>query len=146
MSWGCCHNLLTSYYMQSTVKSALLTLLETLLVLFFILLDILLIPRNHWRKLWDMTVNFQDLSIYRFLETCPSCMYSFPTNACRLFRCIWLFATLWTVARQASLSMQFSRQEYWNGLSCLPPGDLSDPGIERTPLYVSCIGRQVFYH
>ena len=34
------------------------------------------------------------------------------------------------VVLQASLSMGFSRQEYWSGLPCLPPGDLSDPGIE----------------
>ena len=40
------------------------------------------------------------------------------------------FATLWTVARQAPLSMGFSRQEYWSGLPCPPPGDLPDPGIE----------------
>ena len=33
-----------------------------------------------------------------------------------------------TVARQAPLSMGFSRQEYWSGLPCLPPGDLPDPG------------------
>ena len=41
-----------------------------------------------------------------------------------------LFATLWTVAHQASLSMRFSRQEYWSGLPCPPSGDLPDPGIE----------------
>ena len=41
-----------------------------------------------------------------------------------------LFATLWTVADQASLSMRFSRQEYWSGLPCLPPGDLPDLGIK----------------
>ena len=35
----------------------------------------------------------------------------------------------WTVSCQASLSMGFSRQEYWNGLPCSPPGDLSNPGI-----------------
>ena len=34
------------------------------------------------------------------------------------------------IARQASLSMGFPRQEYWNGLSFLSPGDLPDPGIE----------------
>ena len=39
-------------------------------------------------------------------------------------------ATLWTVARQAPLSMGFSRQEYWSGLPFPPPGDLPDPGIE----------------
>ena len=37
------------------------------------------------------------------------------------------FATICTVARQAPLSMGFSRQEYWSGLSCPPPGDLPDP-------------------
>ena len=45
---------------------------------------------------------------------------------------VWLFATPWTVANQASLSMGFSRQEYWSGLSWLPTGDLLDPGIEPT--------------
>ena len=34
----------------------------------------------------------------------------------------------WTVAHYAPLSMGFSRQEYWSGLSCPPPGDLPDPG------------------
>ena len=41
-----------------------------------------------------------------------------------------LFATPWTVARQAPLSMGFFQQEYWNGLPFPSPGDLSDPGIE----------------
>ena len=38
--------------------------------------------------------------------------------------------TPWTVARQAPLSMVFSRQEYWSGLPFLSPGYLPDPGIE----------------
>ena len=41
-----------------------------------------------------------------------------------------LFATPWTVACQAPLYMEFSRQEYWSGLSFPSPGDLPDPGIE----------------
>ena len=44
-----------------------------------------------------------------------------------------LYPTLfnpWTVACQAPLSMQFSRQKYWNGLPCPPPGDLPDSGIK----------------
>ena len=45
-----------------------------------------------------------------------------------------LFAALWTVARQAPLSMGFSRQEYWTGLSCPPPGDLPNQGIKPTSL------------
>ena len=40
----------------------------------------------------------------------------------------------WTVAHQASLSMGFSRQEYWSGLPFPSPENLSDPGIEpRSP-------------
>ena len=41
-----------------------------------------------------------------------------------------LFVTPWTVARQAPLSLGFSRQEYWSGLPFPFPGDLPDPGIE----------------
>ena len=40
------------------------------------------------------------------------------------------FATPWTVAHQAP-SMGFSRQEYWSGLPCPPPGDRPSPGIEQ---------------
>ena len=50
------------------------------------------------------------------------------------FSCVRLFATLWTVAHRAPLSMGFSRQEYCSGLPCPPSGDLPDPGIEPTSL------------
>ena len=50
------------------------------------------------------------------------------------FNPVRLFATLWTVAHQAPLSMGFSRQEYWRGLPCPPPGDLSDSGIKHASL------------
>ena len=43
---------------------------------------------------------------------------------------VQLFATPWTVAYQASLSMGFSKQEYWSGLPFPSPGDLPNPGIE----------------
>ena len=46
------------------------------------------------------------------------------------FSPIQLCATLWTVARHAPLSMGFSRQEYWGGLSFPLLGDLPDSGIE----------------
>ena len=55
-------------------------------------------------------------------EVC-SCLLS-------LFSRVQLFAILWTVARQAPLSMGFSRQDYWSGLPCPPPGDPPDPGIK----------------
>ena len=44
------------------------------------------------------------------------------------------FVTSWTIAHQASLSMEFSSQEYWSGLPFPIPGDLSDPGIEPASL------------
>ena len=47
---------------------------------------------------------------------------------------VQLLVTPWTVAHQASLSVEFSRQESWTGLPFPPPGDLPDPGIEpETP-------------
>ena len=48
------------------------------------------------------------------------------------FSCVQLFAVLWTVACQAPLSMEFSRQEYWNRLPFPSPGDLPNPGIKPT--------------
>ena len=50
------------------------------------------------------------------------------------FSLVRLFATQWTVACQASLSMGFSRQEYWSGLPFPTPGDLPKPGIEPLSL------------
>ena len=48
----------------------------------------------------------------------------------KLLSRVRLFATPWTVAYQASLSMGFFRQEYWSGLPFPSPGDLPDPGIK----------------
>ena len=57
------------------------------------------------------------------------------------FSCIRLFATLWTLARQAPLSMGFSRQEYCSGLPWPPPGELPNPGI--TPASPGTLALQV---
>ena len=64
------------------------------------------------------------------------CSSPFHRRACKLSRlsCVWLFATLWIVAHQAPLFMGFSRQEYWSGLPCSPPGDLPYPGIKPVSL------------
>ena len=53
-------------------------------------------------------------------------------HACVLshFSRVRICVTPWTVARQAPLSVGFSRQEYWSGLPCTPPGDLPNPRIE----------------
>ena len=49
------------------------------------------------------------------------------------FSHVWLFATPQIVAHQAPLAMGFSREEYWSGLPCPPPGDLPNPGIKPRP-------------
>ena len=50
---------------------------------------------------------------------------------------VQLFETTWTVTQQTLLSMEFSRQEYWSGLPFLPPGNISNPGIEWASLSCS---------
>ena len=51
-------------------------------------------------------------------------MYAF------VLRCVSLFATPWTVAHKATLSLEFPRKEYLSRLPFPSPGDLPDPGIE----------------
>ena len=74
------------------------------------------------------TVTPAKIVLRTLLLHCPEChsvsvvVYSFSR--------VWLFATPWTIACQAPLSMGFSRQEYWSGLPCPPPRDLPDPGIK----------------
>ena len=47
-----------------------------------------------------------------------------------LFSCVQLFVPLWTIARQAFLSVGFSRQEYWSGLPCPSSGDPVSPAFQ----------------
>ena len=54
------------------------------------------------------------------------------------------FATAWTVAHQAPLSMRFSRQEHWSGLLCPPPGDLPDPEMAPWSLMSPALAGWIF--
>ena len=60
----------------------------------------------------------------------------------RVFSCVWVFETPWAAARQASLSIDFSRQEHWSVVTFPSPGESSWP---RDQAHVSCIGRQALY-
>ena len=62
----------------------------------------------------------------------------------RRFTRVRLFATLWTVACQAPLSVGFSRQDYWSGLSCPLPGDVPDPGIKPASLLSPALAGELF--
>ena len=61
-----------------------------------------------------------------------------------MLSCVWLFATPWTVACQALLSMGFPRQEYCSGLPVLPPGESSHPGIESMSLVFFALAGRFF--
>ena len=60
---------------------------------------------------------------------CKNKTISWVCECCH-FNCVRLCVTLWTVAHQVPLFMGFSRQEYWSGFPCPPPGDFPDPGIK----------------
>ena len=68
------------------------------------------------------------------------------TNLCVLncFSRTQLFVTLWAVACQAPLSMGFSRQEYWSGLLCPPPGNLPDLGTGPLSLTFPALAVEFF--
>ena len=73
-----------------------------------------------------------------------SCLCWWVCAVLSRFSCVRLFVTLWTIAHQAPLSTAFSRQEYWSGLSCPPPGDLPDPGIEPASLTSPALAGRFF--
>ena len=77
-----------------------------------------------------LTVAFNNVS--------PECIHLIRIAClCALwFSCVWFFATPWTVACQAPLSMGFSRQEYWSGLPFCSPRDLSDTGTNPYHLHL----------
>ena len=70
-------------------------------------------------------INFIDIAAWHWIlhVRMPCC-----------FTCVWLFATHWTAACQAPLSMRFPRQEYWTGLPCPPPWDLPNSETEASSL------------
>ena len=93
-------------------------------------------------KLHEIIDQLDLIDIYRTLHPQKNPEYTFFSSTHGMFSSIdsikWvkllsrvqLFATPWTVAHQAPLSMGSSRQEYWSGLPFPSPGDLPNPGIE----------------
>ena len=75
---------------------------------------------------WNLRFSLWEGFNFNFFNRCSVCLLS-------CFSRIWLFTTLRTGARQAPLSMGFSRQEYWSGLPCPPPGIFPAQGWNRVP-------------
>ena len=85
------------------------------------------------------------LKNWAFRVSCGLCIFDhtvvvhFTLFLCLLyvlscFSCVSLFATPWTIAHQAPLSVELSRQEYWSRLPCPSPGDLPEPETEPMSL------------
>ena len=83
---------------------------------------------------------------YITLDTSEFSCLLFAQHVCALscFSHVQLFATLWTVAQQASMSVGFFRQEYWSGLPCPPPGGFPNPGSEPASLVSSALAGRLF--
>ena len=87
-------------------------------------------------SLWCDSEHYLYLACMTFWKTTLSAFFSFYISVISWSRkhdvlqsCPTLFARM-DYSNQATLSMGFSRQEYWSGLPCPPPGHLPDPGIE----------------
>ena len=104
--------------------------------------------------LWEFS---SELKVQSRKRQNPDPAYSFHsiTPLCFTFVCgcvlshfshVWLCATPWTVTHQSPLSMGFSRQEYWSGLPCPPPGDLPEPGIKPSSPMSSALADGFFNH
>ena len=89
---------------------------------------------------------------HRSLEGCSpwGCKELGTTERLNLLTCVRLFATPWTVAHQAPLSMKFSRQEYWNGLPFPFPGIFptqgSNSGLLHHRQILYCLSHQGSHH
>ena len=105
--------------------------------------------------LWYTSLNFDEVQcIYSFFCYLYQCFWYISKKTLpnpklcifvlHRFSRVWLFAILWTVAQQAPLSMGFSRQEYWSGLPCSPPGDRPSPAIEPLPLRSPALAGRFF--
>ena len=94
---------------------------------------------NNLFRTLSYSVAYQWLHSKGRVEDCFSSLYVlYFSIRCsgRVCVCVWalshvqLFVTPWTLAHQAPLSMEFSRQEYWSGLPFPSPGHLPNPGIK----------------
>ena len=82
------------------------------------------------------------LPLLRLSEFWFVCFASFFVHACLVTQLCLTLDTQWIETHQASLSMEFSRQEYWSELSLPTPGDLPNPGIKPvSPVLPALTGR-----
>ena len=76
-----------------------------------------------------------NIDLQNIIADGSSSPFVIPVCVCELLNSVQLSVTPCTVARQASLSVEFSRQEYWSGLPCPSKWDLPNPGIKPRSFY-----------
>ena len=99
----------------------------------------------------SLTEKFKQINSPSFIETDTVTFTDTPVLsmcrcACYIISIMSDSVTLWTITLQASLSMGFSRQEFWSGLPFPPPGDLLDPEKLNLHLLWPLQCRQILYH
>ena len=72
------------------------------------------------------------------------CLLNLSLHYDQLFSRVQLFVIPWIIAPNGSLSMEFSREEYWSGLPFPPLGDLPNPGIEPASLASPILAHRFF--
>ena len=108
---GCAHD----FHKHWGQKAVLMFFYHSSLLPFFLFSRIPFLSPSHWTFIYQVPATHKAQWCSGGSLVAKSC----PT-----------LATPWTAARQASLSMGFSRQEYWSGLPFSSPEDLPDPGIK----------------
>ena len=109
---------------------------NTVLLLLFFLYPFSLVNTSY------IVMAFSKLCCLWILYIDPAPLF-FLCLACSL-SCVQVFAAPWTVAHQALLPMEFSRQEHWNGLSFPTPGNLPNPGIEPVSVAFPALAGRFF--
>ena len=105
---------------------------------------------NHWMRpycYWlRRCIIKQCLSDLKYIPSMFKLLTALRMGVCpRTFHFVWLFVVLWTVAHQAPLFTGFSRQEYWSGLPCSPPGNLPHPRIDPGSLMSPELAGRFFF-
>ena len=99
-------------------------------------------PIQYWKITIFILTDFHSICIVLFIIV--QLLYYVQIRSDQSLSRVRFFVIPWTVAPQAPLSMGFSRQEYWSGLPCPPPGDLSNSGIKPVSLTSPALGGGFF--
>ena len=99
------------------------------------------------REAWCVAIHGVAKSQTRLSDRTELMKKSVTSVMCVLFKPlshVQFFAIHWAAARQTPLSMEFSRQKYWSGLLCPPPGHLPNPGMETASLKSPALAGRFF--